>query len=116
MKKQNNLVKNNISGLGKGILDTLEAGEENNNVITTSEETAADGNKTVNTPSSKIVKEQRSKRSFMLKEITTQRLSLLKLCKPELDLSSIVEEAINKYFEENKSSIENVLSLYDKVK
>jgi len=62
------------------------------------------------------MKDAKVKRSFMLKEETIQRLNLLKLCLDDKDLSSIVEESINLYFDNNKKSIESLISIYEKVK
>lgn len=61
-------------------------------------------------------KEKKLKRSFMLREVTIQRLNLLKLCNQDQDLSQIVEAAINEYFERNKGSIESLIEIYEKVK
>lgn len=61
-------------------------------------------------------KRKRSKRSFMLDDMVIQRLNLLKLCMSNKDLSTIVEDAVNQYFDSNKDSIDKIFDLYDKVK
>lgn len=111
MSKQNKDMKNSISNLGKGVLNLLEDDQPVNADNNANTETSDTKQK-----NSKTVKEIKSKRSFMLKESTVQRLNLLKLCSTDKDLSTIVEDAINKYFEENKKSIEELISIYDKIK
>lgn len=111
-----------IKNLGAGILDTISGIEEqkskavNNEKIKSSLIQNEHANKSSSTISNNIVKEQRSKRSFMLTETSTQKLNLLKLCMNNKDLSSIVEEAITIYFEKNKESIESLIDIYNKVK
>lgn len=61
-------------------------------------------------------KRKRSKRSFMLDDTVIQRLNLLKLCMSNKDLSTIVEDAVNQYFDSNKESIDKIFDIYDKVK
>jgi hypothetical protein len=107
MSKQNKAMKNSISTLGKGVLDLFE-NDANASIPETN--VSKDDN-------SKTVKETKSKRSFMLTDTAVQRLNLLKLCSVDnKDLSSIVEAAINEYFEKNKDSIEQLVNVYNKVK
>lgn len=61
-------------------------------------------------------KRKRSKRSFMLDDTVIQRLNLLKLCMSNKDLSTIVEDSVNQYFDSNKESIDRIFDIYDKVK
>lgn len=125
----------NIMNIGTGILDTLrEIKEEDNKVseeiksnnfnIQNEEITLDQNNKNISTEKSKRVKEEKykdikvtkSKRSFMLTENTIQKLNLLKLCMSDADLSQIVEESIIMYFNNNKKSIEELISLYENIK
>lgn len=99
-----------IKNIGAGILDTISGIEDQKSKVVNNEKSEIK-----DAPNNKV-KEQKGKRSFMLSETTTQRLNLLKLCMNNKDLSSIVEEAIEVYFEKNKKSIESLIDIYNKVK
>ncbi|MCY6485424.1 hypothetical protein OW763_13900 [Clostridium aestuarii] len=83
---------------------------QNNNTI------KEENNKSVNKEKSKDSKEKKSKRSFMLKEKSIQKLNMLNMALNDKDLSTIVDEAINLYFEENKGNIEDLISRYNALK
>lgn len=100
-----------IKNIGAGILDSISGIEEQKSKVVNNEKSEIK-----EIPDNNKVKEQKGKRSFMLSETTTQRLNLLKLCMNNKDLSSIVEEAIEVYFEKNKKSIESLIDIYNKVK
>ena len=130
MSKKNSSLKDNISSLGLGVLDIIEKKEpetvvtqEINESISVNNEKSNSSNDEKNnevieqkSKSVKGEKEAKSKRSFMLKENTIHKLSLLKLCMNDKDLSTIVEESIDMYFEKNKESIESLIDIYNKVK
>lgn len=108
-----------IKNIGVGILDTLTGIEDEKSKRVNDEKNKSENiqeNNFSSTISNNRVKEQRSKRSFMLTETTTQKLNLLKLCMNNKDLSSIVTESIEMYFEKNKESIESLIDIYNKVK
>lgn len=75
-----------------------------------------ENNKSVKEEKNKNSKEKKSKRSFMLTEKSIQRLSMLNMALDDKDLSTIVDEAINLYFEENKGKIEELISMYNSLK
>lgn len=106
----------NIKNLGKGILDSLQGMEEESTDITEEKSNDVKEEKSNTVKNTKGEKEPKSKRSFMLKETTIHKLSLLKLCMNDKDLSTIVEEAIDMYFDKNKESIEALVEIYNKVK
>ena len=111
-----------IKNIGMGILDSLSGikeedskellGEKNNTVNAHKSVIS----KNVNIHKNKTIKELKSKRSFMLSENTIHKLGLLKLCTNDKNLSMIVEASINMYFDKNKGSIEELLSVYNKIK
>lgn len=84
--------------------------QDNNN-------TEEEKNKSVKEEKNKnFSKEKKSKRSFMLTEKSIQRLNMLNMALDNKDLSTIVDEAINLYFEENKGKIEDLISMYNSLK
>lgn len=90
--------KKSNSTIGLGILDELKEDLTSETIVE-------------NKPEKK--KEVRSKRSFMLNETAIKQLQFIKLVNPDKDLSGIVEEAINLYFINNKSEIDNILKDYN---
>lgn len=135
MAKKSDLA--NLKNIGVGILSSIQGINEEQSKspqeetgITSFEENNdsvnEENSKSVLIPNSKGVKdtnskraskkESKGKRSFMLSDTAIQRLNLLKLCLDDKDLSSIVEEGINLYFNKNKSKIQELVNIYDKVK
>lgn len=75
-----------------------------------------ENNKSVKEENNKGSKEKKSKRSFMLTEKSIQRLNMLNMALDNKDLSTIVDEAINLYFQKNKKEIEKLINMYDSLK
>lgn len=75
-----------------------------------------ENSKLVNKEKNKTVKEKKNKRSFMLTEKSIQKLSMLNMALNNKDLSTIVDEAINLYFDENRYKIEELISKYNSLK
>lgn len=90
--------KKGNSGVGMGILDELKEDLTSETVVDVKPEKK---------------KEARSKRSFMLNETAIKKLQFIKLVNQDKDLSGIVEEAINLYFDANKAEIDNILKDYN---
>lgn len=120
-----------VKKLGKGIWDTIQEGEEPQNIELRDdknmkvEEQGSKGSKpsknnTVRQSKSVRTDEARSKRSFMLTEKAIQKLKYLKISMDDKELSAIVEEAINLYFDKNKKNIDlsmnSLIDEYNKVK
>jgi len=107
VKRKNNKIDSNLIGLG--ILDGLkEDAKENLNED-------ADKNSKIESSIKAVKKEGRSKRSFMLNESSIRKLQFIKLIKNDLDLSTIVEEAISLYFEGHKDEIDNIIRGYEEL-
>ena len=87
---------NNIKNIGKGILDNLEALEETGQTKADSKES-----KRVITEKSKSVKEEKSKRSFMLTASQIEKIYLLKVKFPNRDLSEMVGQSIEEFYNKN---------------
>ncbi|ARC83076.1 hypothetical protein U732_69 [Clostridium argentinense CDC 2741] len=116
MAKKN--VLEEVENVGLGILENLNsANTENPKRVKKeiSQSVSEDINNNVKTQKSKSVKEVRSKRSFMIKETSIKKLEVLKLVLDNAELSTIVEDAIDNYFEENSKLVQEHLKRYNEM-
>lgn len=82
-------IKNNIGAMGLGILDELQK------PITSGEKTET------NTKP----KEEKIRKTFVLSADTIDKINILKAINPSQEFSSILEEAVNVYFNSKKEEI-----------
>lgn len=75
-----------------------------------------DNPKALKEDKNKTSKVKKSKRSFMLTEKSIQKLNMLNAALKDKDLSTIVEESIIMYFDENKVTIEKMFEMYNSLK